>query len=63
MNAPAHTEVVIGTDRGQKHFRQPNPDTVPERASFNDPMQPRGTVRPYVYDSRTFETFIGGARI
>jgi hypothetical protein len=63
MNAPAHCEVAIETDQGQQHFRHLNPDTALERASFYEPMQPLNTVRPYVYDGRTFETFIGGAGI
>jgi hypothetical protein len=63
MNAHAHTEPVIETEQGKKPFRHPNPDNALEGVSFHEPRQPRSTVQPYVFDNRTFESFIGGAGI
>jgi hypothetical protein len=63
MHTPAHCEVAIKADQDQNHFRKLTPDTVAERASFYEPMQPWRTARPYVGDARTFETFIGGTGI
>ena len=63
MNALTHLEAPMVPDQGKKHFRKLNPDTVPEGASFNEPMQPPSALRPHVPDGRTFETFIGGAGI
>ena len=63
MNASPIREVTIETNPGKEHVRHRNPDSVPEGASFNEQMQSLNTVRSYVLDHRTFETFIGGAGI
>jgi hypothetical protein len=63
MNVPTISEIAIKTGQGTKHLRNRNPDIVPEGTSLNEPMQRPGTVQPYAFDDRTFETFADGGGI
>jgi hypothetical protein len=63
MNTSAHFEVARETDQVKNPFRLLTPDTALEGASFHEPGQPPNTVRPYVLEDDSLETFIGGEGI